>query len=104
MIATCLHCHAPYWRYRRDHPPAGFCSNPHAAAGAKRKPGHTPVLPEEILREMRHHRFEAHMTTSPLTWHNCERCDELEGAYAESLMYHVSRISAEIASDQRGAS
>jgi hypothetical protein len=101
MIANCQHCHVCYWRFRRDHPPAGFCSCPCAELGPTRKQGPAPDLPEEILRAMRWHRLEAHDSTSALTWHDCERCEELEEAYAESLLYHVSRISTEIADEAK---
>lgn len=99
MICSCQHCHLEFWRYRRDWPPPGFCSYPHFLAGAKRLPAPAPDLPEEILREIKRHRWEAHDTTSMLAWFECPRCEELEGAYGEAISYHVSRITAEIVGD-----
>ena len=33
MISLCHSCHTNYWRYRRDHPPRGYCSYPCFVAG-----------------------------------------------------------------------
>jgi len=87
-VVLCRCCKNHYWRYRRDHPPAGYCSVPHAELGMKRKPGIAPRTPESIMREMRRHRIEIHGDPDPLEWwEDCAICDELEGAYAESLSY-----------------
>jgi hypothetical protein len=89
VIASCRHCHRAYWRYRRDHPPAGFCSTPHAELGGKGTPRGVPQLPQEIRLQMQVHRREEHFGCTPLEWHDCARCEELEAAYADSISYHA---------------
>lgn len=99
MICTCLSCHLPFWRYRRNWPPPGFCSLPCLEVGPKKLPTPPPELPEEILREMKRHRWEVHDTASMLAFFDCPRCDELEQQYGEAISYHVSRITGEIVSE-----
>jgi len=48
---------------------------------------------------MRDHRIEAHGSTSLLLEFNCARCDELEEAYAASLLFHTSAITREVAKE-----
>jgi hypothetical protein len=108
MICTCQSCHAPFWRYRRDWPPPGFCSYPCMEVGPKKLAAPAPRLPEDVLALMRKHRLDEHAiysaatrewTYSMLSVHNCDRCEELEAEYAEAITYHVSRITSEILSE-----
>jgi hypothetical protein len=99
MIATCQHCHSPFWRYRKDHPHAGFCSVPHAELGPTKPPKPVPLSPAELVAMMREHRIEEHDSTSLLMEFNCQRCDELEEAYAASLLFHTSMISRDVAKE-----
>ena len=99
MIGTCQHCHSPFWRYRKDHPPAGFCSISHAELGPRKPSKPVPLSPAELVAMMRDHRAEVHESTSLLQEFYCERCDELEEAYAASLLFHTSAISRDVAKE-----
>jgi hypothetical protein len=97
MIAECRHYHRPYWRYRADHPPAGFCSVPHRAKGATRKSIAPPRAPAELIRIMREHRAlrhwepnaSRHREANASSWPDCETCDQMEAEYAAALSYHI---------------
>src|SRR5271165_4975648 len=93
-------CKRPYWRYRKDFPPAGYCSV-FCFENRKKKRREPPPEPQKVLSLMYEHRRDAHHSFSILEWFNCERCDELEQQYAESLDWHTDRISREIAEDGR---
>lgn len=99
MIANCQSCHRPFWRYRRDYPPKGFCSLPCFAVGRKSGPPEAPpIRPEAVLFNMRAHRRSDHGTTSILGWFpDCPLCEELETDYAASLEYHWRVASEQIA-------
>jgi len=98
MICTCKHCEKPFWRYRRDFPPHGFCSLPcyelGPAKAEQRK--ERPPIPEVVLEQMRNHRFYHHGTASILGIYDCRQCDELEADYAESLSYHYREATTEL--------
>jgi hypothetical protein len=99
MIATCRHCHGVFWRYRKDHPPAGFCSVPHAELGPTKRPEAIPLHPSDVVLLMRQHRRLEHGSDSLLTQFDCERCEQIEELYAESLVFHVSAVTRDIAAD-----
>jgi hypothetical protein len=98
MICACQSCHVNFWRYRRDWPPPGFCSLPCMEVGPKKLAPPPPILPEDVLIQIRVHRWDIHATSSILTQYECSRCEELEAEYAEAITYHVSRITSEILS------
>jgi len=102
MIATCRSCHQAFWRYRRDHPPSGFCSlSCHAAGPTKPKRDDVlPPKPDVVLANMVRHRLYFHFTTSLLGWYaDCATCEELETDYAASLEYHWETASKELVAD-----
>lgn len=97
MIATCQHCHADYWRYRRDHPPPGYCTVPHYYAGPARERKPKPPRPEWIHGAIREHERAEHRSPQAapwapeqpeIKWWECEICLELDALLAESLAYH----------------
>jgi hypothetical protein len=97
MIVGCRHCHAPYWRYRRDHPPPGFCSVTCREQRGQARPAEPPPPePRVILRRMREHNRLIHNVDSALLAWGCEGCAELDAEYAESLEYHQARRTAEL--------
>jgi hypothetical protein len=88
MIGTCRHCHQYYWRYRRDHPPKGFCSLPHFEAGPKKATSSpAPLKPDVLISEWRSHRIADHGDSHFLQDFECDTCDYYEDRYAESLGY-----------------
>ena len=90
-IAECRHCKTTYWRFRRDHPPSGYCSLPHAELGpAKKKPMEpAPPKPDIVLFEYRSHRITEHRDRYFIQDHKCEECDRLEAIYADSMGYWI---------------
>ncbi len=90
-ISTCHHCTRSYWRFRKDHPPRGYCSNEchddHAAGkGPEREPP-----PEKIKWQMQAHRAGIHGSPSLVPWYDCLRCEELEEQFAASVEWHSAR-------------
>lgn len=101
-VQVCAQCKTPYWRFRGDHPPKGVCSLPcHEDRKAGRKAGNTPPLPENALRKIVEHRTLMHGSPDILAWYGCERCEELEASYSESIQWHVDRITREIVEQTR---
>lgn len=98
-ITACRSCKAMYWRFRKDHPPSGFCST--ACAQAKRVKDADPPVPSEVLWQMRTHRLDIHKSTSILEWFECETCSDLEKLYAKSLQFHYDQITTVIAETAR---
>jgi hypothetical protein len=96
VIAQCKYCRAPFWRYRRDHPPAGFCSLP--CHDERRKPKLEPPPPEPhvVIRRMREHNRLIHNVDSPLLEWDCASCRKLEAEYAASIDYHSQRLAREM--------
>jgi hypothetical protein len=90
MITTCRRCKRAYWRYREDTPPPRYCSQLcHDLRGVKLEPTH--ARPERILSAIRAHLRAAHPGASINEWLDCERCDDLQAAYAEALDWHLAR-------------
>ena len=90
MIATCRHCLCGYWRYRRDHPPSGYCSIPHAELGPHKKQGAPkPDKPDICLFNFRAHRISVHRDRSFLQDYECPECETLQGLYVESMSYWI---------------
>lgn len=86
MISTCSHCRVPYWRYRGDFPPKGYCSLVcHDARGRREKPVERPETVAAVLDEVRRHRLEVHGTHDALTWFDCPMCELLEARYARTI-------------------
>ena len=85
-IANCKRCKVPYWRYRRDFPPSGYCSLPCAELGPVRKDP-PPPKPDTALSELRAHRITMHRDPFYLQWYDCTECERLEGIYMEALGY-----------------
>ena len=101
-VQNCAHCKSPYWRFRGDHPPKGVCSIPcYDARKAGRKADNVPPLPENALRAIVEHRSVMHGSPDILAWYECEMCDKLEVQYAESIEWHVDRITREIVNEAR---
>ena len=102
-IQLCSHCKSPYWRFRGDHPPKGFCQvscRDEKLAGKKRS---IPPLPENALRSIMEHRRERHQCTDILMWFECIECEALEKVYAEAIEYHYDRITRELVGAGRKA-
>jgi hypothetical protein len=95
MIRMCRHCQKHYWRYRRDHPPAFFCSVPCADAGPSTgEPA--PPAPSAALATLRQHlRIMHSIASSDYGLSECGRCEELEEQYAISLQWHAQHVTAE---------
>ena len=90
LIRRCLHCQRFYWRYRRDHPPRFFCSIPCQEMRGQAKALVLPRTPRALLAEIHHHRRLFHGTDSILpAFEDCERCEELQGLYSESLGWYL---------------
>ena len=105
MICTCQFCKQPFWRYRRDWPPKGFCSWPCSLTPAE--PIVTvPELPGVILHKLRQHHSFAHSESSILSWPDCETCEQIERDYNESLNFHFQQAQAAVyaAANSKGAS
>ena len=89
-ISDCRHCKRPYWRYRRDFPPAGYCSLPHSELGpAKKKHELPPRKPDAVLFEYRAHRISEHRDRHFLQDYECDECERMQGEYAESMNYWI---------------
>jgi len=102
-IQLCSHCKSPYWRFRGDHPPKGFCqvSCRDEKLAGKKQP--IPPLPENALRSIMEHRRERHQCTDILMWFECVECEALEKVYAEAIEYHYDRITRELVGAGRKA-
>lgn len=100
-VQNCGHCKTPYWRFRGDHPPKGFCSTPCHDLKKAGKKEERPQLPENALRAMMAHRAEKHGSSDVLGWYDCSECENLEKAYSESLEWHYDRITREIVGQAR---
>lgn len=99
MIARCNHCQTLFWRYRRDHPPKGFCSIPcHdlAQEKARDREDTRPPEPHVVIRRMREHNRLIHNIDSPLLQWDCEGCRRLEAEYAASIEFHSQRLAREM--------
>jgi len=79
-VQICRHCALPYWRYRGDHPPKGFCSTPH-------RDQHTEQRRPKIKD---HNRLIHDADSSMIAW-DCKACERLQTEYAESLTFHFGR-------------
>ena len=100
-IANCSNCKRSYWRFRKDHPPARYCSVSCFETRKKRHDAEEPDTPEEVLWEMRNHRRTAHGDTSMLGWYECQTCFDLEHQYREAVDYHISKANKSIALDAK---
>jgi len=100
-VQLCAHCKLPYWRFRGDHPPKGYCQVSCYEAKKAGRSDNTPPLPENALRAIVEHRTVMHGSPDILARYECERCEELEVKYAESIEWHVDRITREIVSEAR---
>lgn len=96
MIALCKHSHNPFWRYRRDHPPKGFCSLPCHDEHGKPKEEPIPPEPHVIVRRMREHNRLIHNVDSALLEWHCPACERLEAEYAASIEHHSQRLAREM--------
>ncbi len=88
-ISECRHCHTAYWRYRKDHPPRGYCSTPHADAGPAKKREPKPPKPDVALFEYRAHRITEHRDPHYLQWYDCRECERMEQIYSDSMAYWI---------------
>lgn len=80
----------PYWKYRRDHPPAGYCSLPHAELGpAKKVLNPPPAKPDVVLFEYRAHRISIHRDRYFLQDYDCSECERIQGVYLESMAFWI---------------
>jgi hypothetical protein len=87
MIGVCRACKSTYWRYRKDHPPSGYCSVP-CHDGATTPPA--PPDPHIVLALLRSHMRGTHQTNSLLIWPDCACCEALQARYAEALNGYVA--------------
>jgi hypothetical protein len=94
LIGKCRHCDASYWRFRKDHPPSGFCSLPCSErhAGQKPKQDVAPDTPDLVMRRLKDHNRLFHNAESSMIAWNCKACDRLQEEYAESLTYHFPKL------------
>lgn len=90
-------CKLPYWRYRKDHPPSGYCSVPCHDHHRESKASHAAENPQVVLLRMMEHRRIKHNTDSVLTWFDCEECEILEGRYSQSLEWGYAAVTRDIA-------
>lgn len=87
-VVRCGHCSVFYSRYRRDHPPSGYCS---LLCFESRRRKKIPVpQPGELLSRMRQHRQEVHGSLDLTQWYDCPECERIESQYAESLAGRVA--------------
>ncbi len=93
-INCCQNCGNHFWRYRRDHPPKGFCSLP--CADGLKPAGEISIWPRAALQQMHRHLLAVHGTNSVLQWFDCDECDRLQAQYAASLAFYVTDVTAEI--------
>ena len=102
-VSICIcSCKRPFWRYRKDFPPPGYCSvTCHENRRKKRGENANVRRPAQILQDMRDHRRLLHDSTSILQWFDCCRCEELEREYADSLDWHMALQTRLIAEDGR---
>jgi hypothetical protein len=90
MIAKCRRCETYFWRYRRDHPPPGYCSVVcHEERGRSPVMEQPPRTAREVLRDMYSHRRRDHDSYSILAWYDCGICDRLEAEYSQSLSWYM---------------
>lgn len=89
-ISTCKRCEAPYWRYRRDHPPPSFCSlgckETYALDHPKKESA--PDEPHIIIRRIKDHNRLFHNAESVMIDWDCKPREKLQAEYAESLSFH----------------
>lgn len=103
MICTCLFCHRPFWRFRRDWPPRGYCSWPCSLTPAAII--EVPRLPQDVLLKLRLHHKLDHNENSILCWPDCETCEQIEQEYAAALSFHYQQqqVALHTAANQREA-
>ena len=92
MISQCKNpdCGRPYWRYRADFPPRGFCSVTCKDVHARRHPPYEPErIPGFFVSLIKEHLERAHHTSDINSWFQCSECERLAAAYAASLSQHV---------------
>jgi hypothetical protein len=82
-VIRCGHCRAYYVRYRRAHPPAGYCSV--GCFENRRRKKIKPPPAGFLLSLMRQHRKDAHGTNDLTQWFNCPECERIEARYAAAL-------------------
>jgi hypothetical protein len=87
VIVQCRRCKQAYTRYRRDHPPSGYCSNDCHDRAKGQKPAAAPRQPSAVLLDIINHRRIVHGTTDLIEWFECRACDALEGEHAFSIHY-----------------
>jgi hypothetical protein len=96
LISACSNCHRCYWRYRRTHPPSGFCSllcqevklisRQQLRAG---KDGDGPGIPAAILELIRSHHRIFHRNAPDDDWPDCAECERLEALHAAAIAWHM---------------
>jgi hypothetical protein len=102
MIVKCRNCERDFWRYRRDHPPRGFCSQPCHDMYVFPEPERAPQTPQQVMLAIRRHRRDAHGVDSALPYFDCAVCDELEGLYAGALGHYLEHPEFPIGLDGPG--
>lgn len=99
-VQRCSSCDTPYWRYRGDFPPKGYCSGTCYEARKSRKTS-APEPPEAALKMLMAHLLTVHGCTSVLQWFDCPECDRLEAMYANALDYPSDRLTREMVQELR---
>lgn len=84
---NCRTCHLPYWRYRGDFPPRGFCSVGCFQTRKRKEVKASPEKPAEVMEAFRDHRLLAHETKDLTTWFDCEVCERFEERYSVSTAF-----------------
>ena len=95
-ICKCRNCKRWYWKYRADCWPRGFCGDPCKEIFHHHPPNleRVPDIPSQCLLRMRSHRLIEHGCDSVLGSYDCDRCEELECEYADSLRFHMRLVEA----------
>lgn len=89
MIPLCRRCGRRYWRYKRDHPPSGYCSVS-CATKQGRLEAPEQVNASDVLAKIRLHRSQVHNTRELVRWWDgCATCEILEMQYVAMLSTEV---------------
>jgi hypothetical protein len=95
-VCVCRECGNAFPRYRRDHPPKGFCSvachDEHAKAHPPYTPGRIPLFVVSLIKE---HLDKMHHTADVNAWFDgCVECDRLQASYAQALNTAIASVPA----------
>lgn len=81
----CPVCKRPYWRFRSDWPPRGYCSFKCWNERSRRRTKPKIESATQVLDAFREHRLTVHATRDLSAWFDCETCERFEERYAVSM-------------------